>query len=731
MIFPLSMMALQGQTVDLVRGAAIPGAPANEPGYWAVADTYLDRTEPGMDHGGGFSLLGGDGRTILIRFGDLQRAVGPHRRITSATLVLTPSGGEVPALRSVTNVAKSWGEGPASTLAHIFAQQPDPKKDPKTKEAKPTAAKGSATWNERRSGFAAWDTAGTPDGAAVAATGTAKEKTFEISGLGETVQGWLQKPWTNHGLALAFKGDVEFFSSQSPSGRPTLVLTTEPTPIIDVARPDLAVTAVAKKDGKWTATVKNEGAAPSTATKGHWVVDGKPGPEASLDQPITPNGEANLVYGGPEPTADPSEPTIGFELDNAAEPNDRMDVFATGKPVTLKIAPQFANQAPEAVNVWNETVAPESRFSFAPEGVTGRVTLQGIEVAADGAADMTAALREIGRALGLPSPAPVTSDGRGSGDLYPGLMGYGDTRFDGTIPGKLALPYEPYFDAATETALLEPTGLLSATDVGRLNDGATTLPFPRAVLLRVVDLAGRPLGSLDMTLQAPGGTAVPLRTSENGTALLPSRGADGPFGTLAGDLSNGTLILKATQHGVTETAFLKAWRMSDAFRRSASPAVVMEVRLDLPMLPLESGTNLAADKVVSDSANSEPAALAGLTDGDDATAVDLPSKAGGWVEIDLGRDRTLGEIALEWADGPSPDRFDVMVYSTGQRAEEALPWARELDSAWARTNRGDGKWVAYRAPVQRVRYLRIVNRSGGAGKLAGIRAVPVKLATQP
>ena len=104
----LPALALQATTVDLFRGA-----PIGDPGYWAVADTYLDKAEPTQDHGGGFTLLGGDGRTVMLRFGDLSRAVGAGRRVVAATLVLTPSGGDVPQLKGVTAVDAPWGEGAA------------------------------------------------------------------------------------------------------------------------------------------------------------------------------------------------------------------------------------------------------------------------------------------------------------------------------------------------------------------------------------------------------------------------------------------------------------------------------------------------------------------------------------------------------------------------------------------------------------------------------------------
>ena len=75
-----------------------------------------------------------------------------------------------------------------------------------------------------------------------------------------------------------------------------------------------------------------------------------------------------------------------------------------------------------------------------------------------------------------------------------------------------------------------------------------------------------------------------------------------------------------------------------------------------------------------------------------------------------------------------------MVYGTGQRASDATPWAHEIDWPWTMGNRSDpGKtpnssMVAYRGASQRIRYVRIINRSGGGGSLADIRIVAAKAA---
>lgn len=687
----LPAVVAQVAAAELFRGASI-----GEPGYWAVADAYLDKAEPAQDHGGGFTLLGGDNRTILIRFGDLNRVVGSKFRVISARLALTPSAGDVPKLTKVTALDAPWGEGPLATLTRIISTAEGAKKT--------GVARGAATWNERRAGIVAWPSPGNPGGTTVEATAGPVGRTIEIAGLAATVQGWIDRPWTNHGLALAFTGDVEFFSSQSPSGRPKLLLSLEPVTTTMETKPDLAVTLLSKIGGKWTATVRNVGSAPAPAAKAVWVVDGKSGAEASVPA-LAPNAEATIPYGGGEPKEDLQVPNLALQITpsgkDAATANDRLDAFTTGKPVTLRLKAGLDPQA--VVQYWNETVATQSRFSFAPEGVRPRVRLEGATVAEDGAGTLPEALRQIGGALGLPSPSA-------GGDWYPGLMGYGDTRFEGTTAGRIPLPYEPYSDPATATALLEPTGLLSATDVGRLNDGNDKLPLPTVVMLRVLDLIGRPMAGLEVTVEGPGVPATKVTTGAEGTALLPKA-------AFKSDLSNGVLTVRATRQGATESGFVKAWRLSDTFRRGNSPVAIADVRLNLPALALETETDLAAGKAFVDS-EGKPYVL----------GAPLSEKPGAWIEVDLGRDRTIGEIAIK-PGSKFWDRYEIRLGTTGGKSEDASLWAGELDEAWTLRNRSSNGWISYRAPMQRIRTVRIVSKSGGPASLDGLRVVPVRIAT--
>ena len=130
-------------TLELHRGAAIPASISKNPEfrYWAVEDTTLNSTNPDGNEGGYSVIEGGPGKTILIQFKDLNRTLGPNRKITDAKLVLTLTSGKVSGLQ-VGRVLQPWNEGPIRTLKTVR---------PSTQQ-QAEAARWSATWRHRRAG---------------------------------------------------------------------------------------------------------------------------------------------------------------------------------------------------------------------------------------------------------------------------------------------------------------------------------------------------------------------------------------------------------------------------------------------------------------------------------------------------------------------------------------------------------------------------------------------------
>ncbi len=852
------MLGTAPRTVHLSRGADV----GQSTRYWAVEDTTLDSQQPDQTLGGLPTLQGGPGKTVLIRFGDLDRALGTHVRVVDARLVLTLVGGRATGVRGVYAVRVPWGEGPAKTLS-VF----DPAAASKRK-----ADAWSSTWRMRRAGASgsSWQQAGASGPGDAELIGAAQSQfigpdQISIGGLGPAVEHMRARWYENEGFSLSLDTAGEFASSQALEGRPVLEVTVE-----DVAPqkgPDLAVTlierlpeyeryardgteSVKEQDGQqvsvlakpggadtkkgpasgeavtYIAHIKNVGDAPSTGHGVRWSIHEARGALVSSPDSVAPGGEVTVQTtvpfrpdaadhrtqpvrvlvepGGPD--ADPSNNALEIQ----------QQALNLGIWVERGFLVRFAALASVSfdewlqrqVRTWNDVVMPQSRFSFAPDGALERVRIQRVTVVGDGTLAGTPAtpggkpnlmfdgewgfrasdadkldlagldrtlIYDLSTQLGLTSlaamrasPASVLKmDGgkritRGSEDRFPGLMGGGDTRNDALLPGDFTLPYEPVFDPVTGLTAMEPTDLYSATDVGALNAnlgkrrgylGEYLYAVPTTILLRASDASGTPLSGATIEVYASAGGVVPdaapvfrLTTSTSGSALLPTRPtleaspvttatgftlAANPFGRIDSGGANGLLLLKTTVHGVDAWSYVKLWQLIDAKRRSGKDVVFFDVRFFVPAAPFDA-TNIAKNRIVADSAQRAPTALAALVDDDAKTEVVLGSNVGDWIEIDLGRDRPIGEIRLV-SSGPAMWRsFDVMAYETGQRPSEAMLWARELDWGWSARNRREGDAdgafsVPYQGRLARFRFIRIVNTSGGAGSLAEVRASPVRL----
>jgi hypothetical protein len=198
-----------------------------------------------------------------------------------------------------------------------------------------------------------------------------------------------------------------------------------------------------------------------------------------------------------------------------------------------------------------------------------------------------------------------------------------------------------------------------------------------------------------------------------------------PFLGADADLAAGTVLLAAERGGVTEHATVKVWQLVDAAARGNASAAVIDVRFELPDGPVNKTVSLAYQKIPTDSAETLPARLVNLTDGSTDTKSALPGDKGYWVEIDLGRDRPLGEVVIDLpADSPIWQQFEIRLYATGQRSDQARLWAREFDSDWKRAVRST---LVYRGPAMRGRFLRIMAMAPAAGpvELGEITARPL------
>jgi hypothetical protein len=877
----LSVAAPQTQSLELYRGAPTPAGQR----YWAVEETTLDSTRADINQGGFPILNGGQGKTILVQFKDLDRTLGPNKKITKAELVLTLTVGERIALSQVGKVLAPWTMGPNRTIAAATRRTDGPEQ----------AARWSATWRNRRAGqdAIAWQQAGaTGPGDVQSIQGATASRPqpdqVVIGGLEQAVQEQYERWYDNHGFALRFEAPVEFLSSLASEGRPILRLEFEEVEpatgsdlsVITIARTpeydrfdnrdaytfreqnghsagvmDRVPNAAAQKwpmereELTYTARIKNVGDSPSQGFSIQWYVREQPGAIQVVPRPLQPGEETTVTTTLPYRSihTDHRVQPIALKVvpsgPDAVAANNFLKIQQSALNLGIYVEQGFYDEMSRRQNligsrsfedwiqaqfrVWNDVYFHHSRFSFAPEGVLERVRVQRITVVPNGtlkgdnwipdgsptlaydgewgfpwgttdeeqarAQSRVGALaqrvdpgliRSLSTQIGLipldvMNVAASTPDAlrdvllrqqgqvvpRGFVDRFPGVMGGGDTRYDGAVLGTLQYPYEPRMDPIADAVRMEATDLYAMTDVAGLNSnlgrrrgytGEYLYDLPGSVMIEVQDFAGRRVPNAELAFfqmsngkiedrepvftlsTGPAGTsALPLRDPEVGASSFTTYTnhtlRPNPFGRLDPRGGNGVFLIRCEARGQVEWGFLKAWQLVDLFHRGQSGLALYSMRFNIPSEPVDTATNMALGRAVADSAESMPAALAALVDGEVNGEVELPGQAGAWVEIDLGRDRPMGELRLATRSPEFWQRFEIRTYQTGQRPEEARLWTQETDWAWTIANRRDvmanGSYaVAYRAPAQRVRFIRLINRADGSpAKLADVQVFPLRI----
>jgi hypothetical protein len=865
------------QPIELSRGCVLREPSGATSRYWSATDTTLDSHEADKNTGGSRMFTGGQGQVILIKFGDLNRVIGPGKKIVKASLLLTPSDTGSLKLERISQVLVPWGEGPCHTIE-------EPAIAPGTK---PTAPRWSATWKHRRAGEApiAWQKPGAQgsedatliEGATLTTRGDGQ---VEIGGLEGCVERQYERWYENNGFAITFAPAATFYSSKSAKGRPTLVLQVEDA--APKTGPDLSVTTIERtpeyerydnrnaytfkdqggesvgvmdkpgsadsqkwpKDGEtvtYTAHVKNVGDAPSQGFTGQWIVREATGPTVTFDKELKPGEETTVVYSKPYKgnKVDHRVQPIGFRVfpkgPDACAGNDYLEIQEHALSVGIYVEKGFYDAVSSQANllgsrsfedwiqsqfrVWNDVYFPFSRCSFAPDGILERTRVQRIVVVPDGSlqgpqhlpdgkpnlnydaewgfpASDAAKLGESTQILGadrgllkalslqiglidleameMPAGMPDGTGGkvrlkdggttitRGAMDVFSGLMGGGDTRNESMLLNESSIPMEPSDDPVLEAAELEPTDLYSKTDVAALNSsigfrrgyaGEFLYDLRQPVILQVIDSAGKAIPEAELAFFQSAKGEIPdsaaafsVTTDKAGFAILPSRPTlnDAPVTTLTGHTlkpnpfgrldvqgGNGTFLVRCTRKGGVDWSWLKAWQLVDDKYRGQS---IVPLRFQTTSEALDTSVDYAKNRIVTDSADSLPAQLAPLTAGTFAKPVPFGAKEGDWVEIDLGRDRAIGEIRLFARSPEFWQKFDVIVYSTGQKASDGRLWSHEADWSYAAANRRDvdpkdfGLYsVAYRSQAENFRFVRIVCREATpSASLVGITVTPVK-----
>lgn len=732
-----------------------------------VEDTTLDNSEPTVTEGGLYSLSGGMGKTILIRFGQLQRYLGVGAKIVDAQLILTQSSPDTPQLSMFGRVQRAWGEGPALTL-NLPRNAPSDavKAQPNTVTKAPI---GGATWATPLFGIkgAKWDSPGAfgpgdthPLIVKAHPSGTG---TFVVENLGPQIQEIIAHPWLNNGFALQFSGPCEFASSESVQARPELDITFTPGEPEATGAAKLEISSMTQPVGGNGSqgvqiTIRNLGqtaSQPTTLSERRDGLNQDPIPIPA----IGPGSTAEVTATYPDSKDDQRTGALQFWTDGSEAspsggsttyfPNALLVPIGVGKDANGNLGRALLHLS-EFCNL----ALKRSRFSFSPGGSLARIELipsptlpmnkssNGTTLDLDhldfsNASNLTQAMKCAFLAAGAtdfgqeqitggPMPRAAENEFYGGGSLwFGGLLG-GDNRYEGQLPPSLQLPQQAFqvsYVAATPTA---PFGPLGAVTVGQMNDfisrsgksSTGAFSFPHLILVRAFGGNGFNLKnqSLDFFRVVDGKVSptaeFSLKTDGSGSVILPNRPVSSngtgknPFGTdrLEGA---GSFAVRVKMGPSTAWALLTASSLLEANYRGNSGVAFADLRFAVPVEPIDATQNFGDD-----------AAQTPGTGGGGSNAGD------NWEEWDLHRDRPLGEVDLLFASQPDLDQIKVLVYNTGDTIQNAMTWATEPDLKWTYVNRGEptqgGVLVRYFGPIVTARFIRVVASGNSPLKITKI-----------
>ncbi len=595
-----------------------------------VQDTFLSQTEPQRNFGRDRLLSSGGGTVLLLDFVGVENALPPGAKIESARLVLNKEIGGAAGQVAVRTILRPWGEGPGRrNILDAGLKADHPRRQTAT----------AATW-EQSFGGTKWSRAGAKgelDAQPLGLIGTQdSEEQLILTGLEVWLRGKLTGEAPSFGLAIEVGERLEFTSSENPEFGPKLEVTYSAPAAAPTQNPALVGASLEGTD--WVLT----------------VADPTPGVQVK----VFSQGSAPVVISSTGPTI--RVPGIQFPATALlVAPGDtdlRAHRLSWAAAPKLTVSPgstlDWNARIEQAVVVesLNSVIGPGSRFSFALQGVSPVVGL-----APSG-----------GRPAGADLTSVLTAIGLSPGNEQGNVSGYGDSRDEGDLPGLVPLLRAPTQIDFLQSEELPDHGLLCSTDVVRILGGGSAA-LPSTALLRLVDLSGQSLVRVPVQVQM-GELKSELTTNSGGVISWKlSEWATQP------ELRQGVEV-KTTLDGRAWSGQVQGWQLVDARARSGGDLGALVVLMRPEIVP-DSLPDLALDRFVTVSGGGSATAL---VDGDAATGVELPNQPGDWIEIDLGRDRLIGQISIAQAE-QIWSRFDVLVYATGETPNPKRPWIRGVD----------------------------------------------------
>jgi hypothetical protein len=739
--------------------AALAIFPQQQPVALTLAvDTYLDRKSPDGNAGREPFLMGGTDKAVLVRFPDLGIKIGMGKRVKSAKLVMGLGRPGAPNFASIERVLTPWNEGGGKSVA--------------TK-----AEDGGATWRRAvasRDGLG-WEkdgAAGQRDAEPIPnAQASLAEDVLTVTGLEAAVQAMVDRPEQNYGFRLAFSSACAFFSADSLAPGPQLVVEFEDAaagPGVDLqalmCEPDPSLGVGFHNIGliKWVLTVRNAGEQPSETQSLVLTAPGREPVVTKLDAVIAPGASRTVTFDVPQgvingPGLGRTDQSFTVRIEpstpDKAPGDNGIVVYPFGLEVSVSGVDALAAQ--QAVTDLNARVFPCSKFGAWPTGCTERLRLGSRASVAAKVGEGGNVQRAVIQAVtGLPdslvrpyvgdppmagtTPAPGFVSDVGQVGLLP------DTRDDILVPRDFAIPARGQTTTAMDVPMNE-WGMLSRSEVTVINSQVGKqrgLPWdmtPTAVFFTVFTPDGPvPPGSKLEVYQTVAGAfgSQPVFTADlnDGTALMPPRpggtfGKSNPLGDLQKDGTNGWLLAVVRTGGSVSATWVSVMQLWDEYARGNKAAAFIQLRAQAATGPLDTSQNLALERLVTDAKGRFPAELNALVDGKNETSLALGDEGDGyWIDIDLGRDRPIGQVQIVF-DGPVWRQFRIVTYKTAQTAADSQVWSEESNGPanTEATKTEDGKTVlSYSAKWVRSRFVRIVPLSHEAVKLAEVRVVPIQ-----
>lgn len=337
----------------------------------------------------------------------------------------------------------------------------------------------------------------------------------------------------------------------------------------------------------------------------------------------------------------------------------------------------WVKQTPTGTRIWNNWMVDQSFYSFAKYG----------------------ALKH------------VNGEGNKDEEFLPEVKAFatGSKLMETMLLSGLVFPVRPTRSPLVRQMTPVDGGGLSLAQVDFLMNGK--LQYPKVILGKIVTIDDRPLENVSISITTPGSETHDIKSDASGIFMMPKL----PEG------AKGDAKFTATLNGVSQVLTTPLSTFSSLYARGNVMAISIDLPFNLSPWPINSDTNLVAGKPANDSAKSFPAQLVALVDDSLETEYTLP--ANGWVELDLGRDRLLGELVLQ---GEVPKQFKVKVYGTTDKVDVADWWIDETNSDRFRQAYEMPSDLTYRPTPNSARYLRIENLTNKPAKLKGVKVFAAK-----